>query len=354
MTPLITAFATLAGMIFVTAKMDWQLALVALGVSPVLFLWIILFGNRLRDHWERVKGLDSAAFSVVQEVLSSVRVVKAFGREDHEESRFVQRSSRQVRSQVRLAFLQGSFELLVGITIAVGTAVTLWLGVSHVKTGVLTLGELLMVIAYLAQLYEPLKTVARTSTDLQSSLASAGRALSLLDELPDVAERPGARRLARARGAVTFQDVAFAYQQGRPVLREISFSVEPGSRVGIYGTTGAGKTSLANLLNRFYDPDAGGILLDGVDLKAYRLADLRRSVRHRLAGLGAFFHHYCREHRLCETRRPPRRNRCRSSGGQRARFHLRVAARLQDAGRRARDESVRRRTAARCARPSIL
>jgi ATP-binding cassette subfamily B protein len=275
LTPLITAFATLAGMIYVTMRIDWQLAMVALGVAPVLLLLILGFGNRLRERWEDVKRLDSAAFSVVQEVLGAVRVVKAFGREDHEEDRFIQRSTRQVRGQVRVAFLQGSFDLLVGVTIALGTAATLWVGVLHVKAGILSLGELLMVIAYLAQLYEPLKTLAKKSTGLQSSLASAGRALSLLDEVPDVSDSPEGQGLVRARGAIMFQNVSFAYNEGHSVLRDISFSVEPGSRVGVYGTTGAGKTSLVNLLNRFYDPGAGRILLDGLDLKDYRLADLR-------------------------------------------------------------------------------
>jgi ATP-binding cassette, subfamily B, bacterial len=147
--------------------------------------------------------------------------------------------------------------------------------VLHVRSGTLTLGELLMVMAYLAQLYGPLATVTKKVAELQSSLASAVRAFSLLDEVPDVAERPDARPISRASGAVVFRNVSFAYEKCRPVLRGISFELSPGARVGIMGATGAGKTTLASLLTRFYDPSAGQILLDGIDLRDYKLADLR-------------------------------------------------------------------------------
>jgi ATP-binding cassette subfamily B protein len=130
-------------------------------------------------------------------------------------------------------------------------------------------------MGYLSQLYSPLKTVSRKVATLQSHLASAERAFSLLDEAPDVTERPNARRLSRARGAVAFCDVSFAYEHGHPILHDLSFEVPPGVRVGVVGETGAGKSTLVSLLTRFYDPTAGQILLDGVDLRDFRLADLR-------------------------------------------------------------------------------
>src|SRR5262249_54465977 len=138
-----------------------------------------------------------------------------------------------------------------------------------------TLGELLLVLVYLTQLYAPLKTLSKKAASLQSHLASAERAFALLDEAPDVPERPHARPLTRAGGAVACRHLTFAYGADPPVLRDVSFTVAPGTRVGIAGPTGAGKTTLVSLLTRFADPTAGQILLDGVDLRDYRLADLR-------------------------------------------------------------------------------
>jgi ATP-binding cassette subfamily B protein len=274
--PFITSAVTITGMLLVTASIDSQLALVALGVSPVLFLLARGSGRRLRSRWHEVKAVQSLAMSVVQEVLASVRVVKAFGQEDREQNRFLQHASRGVRGQIELALLGGGFDLLVGLTTAVGTAAALVIGVLHVQSGTLTLGALLMVMTYLAQIYGPMETITKKLADLQASLASAERVFALLDELPDVAERPGARSLVRAVGAVDFQNVSFAYDRDHPVLQDISVEIAPGTRVGIVGTTGAGKTTLVSLLTRFYDPTAGRILLDGIDLRDYKVADLRK------------------------------------------------------------------------------
>src|ERR687885_71488 len=273
--PLISAAFTLAVMIYVTARIDWQLALVALTVSPVLFLLSRAYRRRLRSQSRAVKKLDSSALGVVQEVLAAVRVVKAFGQEEREQERFVRRSSAGMWARIRYAVGEGVFGLLVGLTTAVGTATVLFIGMRHVQAGVLTLGQLLLVLGYLSQLYAPLKTISKKVGDLEASLASAERAFALLDEAPDVAERPNAKPLARAHGAVEFRDVSFAYGQERPVLQDVSFEVGPGTLVGIAGATGAGKTTLVSLLSRFYDPTAGQILLDGVDLRDYKLGDLR-------------------------------------------------------------------------------
>jgi ATP-binding cassette, subfamily B, bacterial len=273
--PFTSAVFTLAGMIYVTARIDWQLALVALAVSPVLFLLSRVYRPRLRNQSRAVKRLESSALGVVQEVLAAVRVVKAFGQEEREEERFIRRSSAGMWARIRYALAQGVFGLFVGLTTALGTAAVLFIGMRHVQAGVLTLGQLLLVLGYLSQLYGPLKTIGGKVASLQSSLASAERAFSLLDAAPDVAERPDAQPLVRAGGAVTFSNVSFAYGQDRPVLHEISFEIGAGTRLGIAGTTGAGKTTLVSLLTRFYDPTAGQILLDGVDLRDYKLADLR-------------------------------------------------------------------------------
>jgi ATP-binding cassette subfamily B protein len=273
--PFLTAGLTLAGMIYITARIDWQLALVALGVVPVLFTLTWLSRGRLRGGWRQTKDFESSAMSVVQEVLASLRVVKAFVQEDREHERFVERSGESVRTRIRLAFLEGGFSGLVGLTTALGTALVLFIGVRHVQAGILTLGSLMLVMAYLLQLYAPLQQITRSLAMLQAQLASAERVFAVLDEEPDVPEHPDARPLECARGEIVFDDVSFSYPGNPPAVERISFSVEPGTRVGIAGTTGSGKTTLASLLMRLYDPTSGRILLDGVDLRDYRLGDLR-------------------------------------------------------------------------------
>ena len=273
--PFVTAVFTLAGMVVVTALIDVKLALVALAVAPVLFVLTRLYRRRLRRGWIDVKELETESLSVLQETLGSLRLVKAFGREEHESARFRRRSGARLGAHVRVLVLDGSLRLLVGVCMALGTAAVLYIGLSGVKSGELTLGSFLLVMGYLALLYAPLQTIAQSFAALQASLASADRAFSLLDQEREVPERPNARRLTRARGAVAFRNVTFGYDAERPVLEDVTFEVEPGACVGVAGTTGAGKSTLASLLARFYDPQQGAILLDGHDLRDYRVADLR-------------------------------------------------------------------------------
>jgi ATP-binding cassette, subfamily B, bacterial len=273
--PLTTSALMLIGMLCVTATMDLQLAIVALGVMPVLYTVTALYGGRLRTRWKEVRRLDSSAMSVVQEVLSAMRVVKAFGSEDRERRRFMRSAGDTMRKQMSVAVLQGKYDLLVGVVLACGTAASLYVGVRHVVAGSLTLGQLLMVMSYVALLYEPLRTVSKKVADLQAGLAGAERAFALLDETPEVRESADAKPLARASGALELRAVSFAYPGQHELLRGVSLRVPSGARVGIRGATGAGKTTLMNLLTRFYDPTGGRILLDGTDLRDFRLKDLR-------------------------------------------------------------------------------
>ena len=274
--PSIAAALTLTGMLFVTAKIDWQLALASLAIGPALFLLNRYYRTRLRTRWHEVRSLETSALAIIQEVLGSLRVVKAFGQEDREHERFRQSSLHGVRERIRLSLAEGGFGLQVGILTAIGSAGVLLIGVRHVQSGVLTLGELLLVMGYLGQIYEPLRTLSKRAVGMQSKLASAERVYALLDAPRDVVDRPGARALARARGEIEFEGVSFGYGADRTVLHDVSFSVPVASRVGIAGSTGAGKSTLMGLLLRLYDPTAGRILLDGVDLRDLRLADLRR------------------------------------------------------------------------------
>lgn len=273
--PFVTSSITLLVMFYVTFRIDWRLAMVAMVVSPVLFMLSMAYRPRFRKRSREVKQLETSAMAVLQEALSIVRVVKAFGREKHEEDRYVNKSQAGMWARIYLELLGGYYSSFVGLTTALGTACVLWIGVDHVHAGTLTLGSLLLVVSYLGQLYAPLKTIGRKATSLQTHWVGLERAFSILDQLPDVSERPNARPLLRASGAVKFQHISFAYEEGHQVLQDICFEVPSKARVGVCGRTGAGKTTLLSLLTRFYDPARGQILLDGVDLRDYRLADLR-------------------------------------------------------------------------------
>ena len=274
--PSVSAGVTLAGMVYVTAVIDWTLAVLALGVAPPLLLLARHYRPRLRRRSRKIKSLESQAMSVVHEVLGSLRVVKAFGQEDREGGRFVDRSQDGVRERMRLVLAEGGFKMLTGLAVAAGTAAVLFVGISHVQSGVLSLGSFTMVMGYVAKLYDPLKTISRKFATLQNHLASLERVFGVLDQHSDLTERADARPISRARGAVTFRRVSFEYEGDRFAVRDISFDIEPGTQLGIVGTTGAGKTTLVSLLTRLYDPTEGQILLDGVDLREYRIADLRR------------------------------------------------------------------------------
>ncbi len=274
--PFISSALSFVAMAYVIARIDHYLAIIALALSPFLFLLARTSGRKVRTGWHQVKELDSSAMSVLQEALSAVRVVKAFGQEEHEDARFLDRSSRRMRGQVRLAMVQAAFHGLIGLTIALGSATALLVGIAHVHSGVLTLGNFFVVMAYMAGLYEPLRSISSKIPEFQSWLVSAERAFALLNERPEVRNRPNARPLARAQGAIEFRDVRFEYIKDRPVLHDVSFAVAPGTRVGLLGPTGSGKSTLVGLLARFYDPEQGVVLLDGTDVRDYRIADLRR------------------------------------------------------------------------------
>jgi ATP-binding cassette subfamily B protein len=275
LSPIVTSIVTLVAMIWVMVSIDPELALVALVVAPLLFFQVRYTKHRSRNRWRQVKGLESSSMSVIQEVLGNLRVVKSFGQEEREQQRFMDVSSMGLRARIKVyAFELGAGSVMT-LTLDGGTALVLYLGAVHVQQGAITAGELTLVMGYMSQIYSPLKTISSSITGLQKSLASAERAYSVLDQAADVDVRPGARRLGRARGAVRMETVAFAYPGGKPVLTDVSLDVPAGATVGIQGRTGSGKTTLASLLMRFYDPQTGRILLDGVDLRDYRLEDLR-------------------------------------------------------------------------------
>ena len=275
LSPLLSSTTTLVAMVAVMFLINWQFALIALGVMPPLFILTRISSSRLSEDWSKVKQDESGAMSVVHEVLSALRVVKAFGQEEAEIKRFTNQATQAVKGQLRVAWVGAIFYFVVGIIFAIGTASFIYLGAMRVKSGQMTLGELTLVIAYLAQVFGPLQSISKSFNDIQSSLASLDRVLSLLDTEREVEENPHTVHLPRAKGSFEFRHVSFFYDQEKPALKDISFQINPGDRVGVMGSTGAGKSTLVSLLTRFYDPSAGNILMDGVDIRNYRLANYR-------------------------------------------------------------------------------
>jgi ATP-binding cassette subfamily B protein len=273
--PFVSALVTLIAMVLVVASLDPVLALIAIVIMPLIVVVLRRFRPQLYEEWRRVKKLESSAMSVVQEVLGAVRVVKAFGQEDREHTRFVQHSGEGLSARMRVGYVEGIMSMTIALIIAAGTALVLYIGVAHVRAGILTLGSLLLVMGYIASLYAPLEAISNRIGKLQSHIASAERAFALLDHAPDVVEKHGAIALDRAQGRITLENVSFTYDGSHPVLGNVNFVAQQGQRVGIVGRTGAGKTTLANLLLRFYDPTSGRVTLDGVDIRDFKVADLR-------------------------------------------------------------------------------
>jgi ATP-binding cassette subfamily B protein len=275
LSPILTSSITLLGMLYVMTTLDWHFTIIALAVIPPLMILARFSRTRLKNQWVEVKKTESAALSVVHETLSALRVVKAFVREEYEEQRFVEHSNKALRSQLKVVRYSGIFDVGIGLVLATGTGLFLYFGSMYVQQGKITLGELILIMAYLAQFFSPLKTITKQFTNLQSAFVGLERVYNLIDKEKDVEEKPHARKTNKLSGSIVFENVSFEYHKGTPVLENISFEIKPGQQVGIMGSTGSGKTTLVNLLARFYEPSAGRILVDGSDIRDYKVADYR-------------------------------------------------------------------------------
>jgi len=274
--PFLKACCLLTGLATLMLTIDRSFATVGLIMLPILFWLTHRCGRRLRKQWSDVKNIETATVACAQEVLGASRLVKAFGREEHEQRRFLGHAMNWVRQHNTLASIGSGFDFMFGMTVTIGTAIALYIGITHVKAGSLSLGDLLLLMAYMAQLAGPLDIVAKKLTELQSHLVGFRRALAILDTPPLVTDRASPQLLVKAKGDVAFRRVTFGYSASPAVLRDVSFHIPAGTRVGLVGPSGAGKSTIVNLLTRFHDPNAGVVLLDGHDLRDYRVTDLRR------------------------------------------------------------------------------
>ena len=272
--PLTTSILTLGAMILVMVFLDWELALIALLVSPLMFLLTFVFRPRIRAGWRKFRASESAAMAVAQESLGASRLVKSYGQEERKNKELVSHYDASLSASLKVQVDSAVYSLLVGVLTAAGLAAVLYIGIGHVP-GILTLGSLLVVNYYVTQLYGPLRNVGQSILDIQMSLTGVERYRAVLDEKPDVPELPNAIPLARARGNIAFRNVSFSYTKDHPVLHDITFELPSGNRLGVVGPTGSGKTTLSTLLLRLFDPTEGVITLDDLDLKDYKLADLR-------------------------------------------------------------------------------
>jgi ATP-binding cassette subfamily B protein/subfamily B ATP-binding cassette protein MsbA len=276
--PLAQSALTLIGMLWILFVMEPTLALLSMTVLPFLYYSVSYYVKHIESRLLAVRSLEAESLSIIHEAVSMMRVIVAFGREDHEYRRFRSQGERAIGARVKLTVRQTVFSLVVEAITAIGTALALGFGAYQVLQGRLTVGQLLVVMAYIAGVYKPLETISTTIGSLQEMFLSLRMSFNLLDTRPEIVDAPGAVDLERARGAITFDCVSFNYQTRVDTLKDISFKVEAGQAVAIVGPTGAGKTTLASLIPRFYDSREGQILVDGVDIKSLTLKSLRAQI----------------------------------------------------------------------------
>ena len=269
---------TLTGMMAVMFYLDWRFSLIGLSVSPLLFVIVYRLTRGIKNATRAVKRKESELASVVQESIASVRVVKAFAREDFEEQRLDQQSQESVALSLRARSMKARLPPLVDILVAIGTCLVLWFGVRLVLQGQLTAGALLVFVLYLGKMYKPMKDLAKTADTWSKAAVGFERIGEILAIERQVRDRPGARPAPPLRGRIEFARVQFGYATGRKVLTDVSLVVEPGQRAALVGLTGSGKSTLIGLIPRMYDTQGGSITIDGYDVRSFTLESLRRQV----------------------------------------------------------------------------
>jgi ATP-binding cassette subfamily B protein len=269
---------TLAGMLVVMLYINWRFTLVALSVAPVLFAVVYSYTRRIKKAARAVRKKEGEIVSVIQEVLTSIRVVKAFAREDYEQRRLEEESLESVEIALHARGLKAKLSPLVEVIVAVGTSLVLWFGARMVLNGTLSAGSLLVFIFYLGKMYKPMQDLSKMTDSYAKAAVGYERIHEILDTNYEVQDLPGARVARGLKGNIEFENVSFGYKPNSPVLRDVTFKIEPGSTAALVGPTGAGKTTIISLIPRFYDLDSGVIKIDGRDIRRFTQKSLRQQI----------------------------------------------------------------------------
>jgi len=275
---MITEGSVLIGSISAMVYLDWKLTLFTFCTFPFV-LWLMdFFGKRIRKSGRRIQECTADITSILQETVSSARVIKSFVREDYEIERFCNQNFANFRANMKNAQLMALLTPVIEFVAALGVTAIIWYGGHGVINGDLTAGSLVAFLVYAVNISNPVKRLTRVVGSIQRALAAAQRVFDVLDMKEEIAEIPEAKALPQIQGSVEFKDVSFAYGKGEEVLKDVSFKAEPGEVIAIVGPSGAGKSTIANLLPRFYDTTSGSITIDGNNIAEVTLNSLREQV----------------------------------------------------------------------------
>ena len=277
--PGISSVVTLVGIAVVMVGQDWSIAVVALIIGCLLLLLVRRLEKPTTELSTRVHENESRVSTRVEQTLGGIRAVQAFGREAHESTRFANQARESLKANLRLTILQTASQSGVAVLFACGTAAVIWMTARRVIAGELSPGDIVLMVGYTALLFKPLETLSYTASSIQGSVAGAHRVFEILDKKSSISDSPTAAELKNpVRGKIEFDHVSFGYRPEQSVLRDVRLTIPAGSSVAMVGPSGAGKTTLAGLILRFYDPVKGRILLDGCDLREITLESLRRQI----------------------------------------------------------------------------
>ncbi len=269
---------TLVGMVGVMFYINWRFTLIALSVAPVLFAVVYQYTRRIKKASREMRKKEGEIVSVIQEVLTSIRVVKAFAREDYEQQRLEAQSLEEVELAMSARGLKARLAPVVAIIVAAGTAMILWFGGRMALAGSLLPGSLILFIWYLGKMYKPMQDLSKMTDAYSKAAVGYERIREVLDVERDVQDLPDARKAPRFRGRIEFENVSFSYGENSRTLTNVSFKIEPGQVAALVGPTGAGKTTVINLIPRFYDPSEGSIKIDGLDVRRFKQKSLREQI----------------------------------------------------------------------------